>query len=151
MTTLPENRRPFLPTTVRRPFGEFATMALRRRVRETNAFDAHWVAAPNLAWVRWTREDGRFVYCAIRRQGDHITAELGTAPEPLALEELRPVTSLADASADRCRIPLGPLLHGHERWWSSGGSESSLVERIDWLAQQLQLRLRSFLAAQPVP
>ncbi len=42
-------------------------------------------------------------------------------------------------------IALGHLLHGHEKWWSSGGSEKAFLERLDWLALQLRLRLHSAL------
>jgi hypothetical protein len=146
-----QERRRLAPNTVRKTFGELSTAAIRARVRESNAYAAHWVTVPNLTWVRWVREDGRYVYCALRRRMDWLTGEIGTAPEPMGLDELKLVMTPAEASCDSCRIQMGTLLHGHDQWWSSGGSEKSLVERLDWIAQQMRLRIHSFLSATMLP
>lgn len=135
----------------RASLGQLAHEALRRRLPETRAAGTHWEAGPNVGWVRWVTEDGRFVYCAIRRRAHLITAELGVAAAEVPIDELPRVTAMSDARGDGWRIALGPLLHGHEKWWSSGGNEKAFLERLDWLALQLRLRLHSALTVSPVP
>jgi len=145
-----ERRKPTVP--VERPtFGVLARVALMRRVAGARLHDAHWCSRPNLGWVRWPHEDGRLVFCGMRRRMDWITGEIGVSATEVELDELTLVQSLAAASGEGFRIQLGLLLHGQDKWWSSGGSEKSLGERLDWLAQQMQLRLFSLLSASPPP
>ncbi len=136
----------------RRAFGDLAALAIRRRIRETGSDGAFWEHTPNLAWARWCAEDGRFAFCGLRRNVDFLTAELGVSPVEVHLEDLPLVEAIAMAMPTGCRIRLGHMLQGHDRWWSSGGSEPSLLWRLDWLAHQAHLRLRPFLdAAAPPP
>ena len=123
--------------------------ALRLRVNESRAYSAQWTLASNLGWVRWEREDGRHVYCGIRRRMDWITGEIGVSTVPLELDELPLVTSLASVRTNAFRIQLGMLLHGQDKWWSSGGSEKTLLQRLDWLAQQMQMQLLSVTSSTP--
>jgi hypothetical protein len=106
-----------------------------------------WHSGNNLGWARWACEDGRFAYCAIRRKLGWITGELGVARHPLEFDELTVIHALAPPEGDGCRIQLGMLLQGREQWWSFGGTETGLIERLDWIALQLQLRMYSFLSA----
>ena len=140
-------RRSSEPSARRRTFGELSRAALTTRVRDSRNSEARWVVAPNLAWVSWPREDGRHSYVAIRRRSDFITGELGASLEPVELDSLPLLTTTDGAPASGCRVELGSLLHGHAKTWSSGGSEKTLIERLDWLAQQLSLRLYAFMAA----
>ncbi len=135
----------------RATFGSLSNAALRTRIPEARSLEAIWTSQPNLGWVRWPRADGRFVFCAIRRRLDWITGEIGIGPDPVHVDELLLVTTLADAKATGCRIQLGMLLHGQDKWWSSGGSEPTLVERLDWIAMQMQLRLFSIVSATTPP
>ncbi len=135
----------------RASLGQLAHLALRRRLPESRTAGTRWEASANVGWVRWPTEDGRFVYCAIRRRSHLITAELGVATMDVSIDELPRVTAIADARSDGWLIALGHLLHGHEKWWSSGGNEKAFLERLDWLALQLQLRLHSALAVGQVP
>jgi hypothetical protein len=112
---------------------------------------ARWVVAPNLAWVSWPREDNRHVYVALRRKLDFITGELGASIEAVELDSLPLVTTPAEGPPGGCRIALGSLLHGHAKTWSSGGSEKALIERLDWLAQQINLRLYAFVGSTAPP
>jgi hypothetical protein len=130
---------------VRLPFGALAHAALRRRLLDVRGQEADWETAANLGWVRWQREERRYVYVAIRRRTDGLTGELGVALAPLPLDEL-PVVRGAIEEIDEGRFTLGHMLHGHDRLWASGGSEKALIARLDWLAQQLQLRIHSFLS-----
>ena len=131
----------------RRTFGELSRTALQARVRDSRHHEARWVVAPNLAWVSWPREDHRHAYVAIRRNLDFITGDLGTSLEPVNIDSLPLLTTTDKSPASGCRVQLGSLLHGHAKTWSSGGSEKTLIERLDWLAQQLSLRLYAFMAA----
>jgi hypothetical protein len=97
--------------------------------------------------VRWEGEDGRFIYCAIRRRMDSLTGEVGVASEPLELEQLPFVNAPKDANLQGSRIQLGLLIHGHDKWWSTGGTEPGFHDRIDWLAQQLGLQLQMLVNA----
>ena len=142
-----QNRRRVAPSAERAPFGALVSGAIRRRIPESSGHATHWSVASNLGWARWQREDGRFVYCAIRRRLDWLTAELGSAPGPLELDHLELVHAIEHAHGEGCRIQLGMLTEGHDKWWSSGGNEKSLNERLDWLAQQMKLRMHAFLAA----
>jgi len=140
-------RRSQEPSARRRTFGELSRTALSSRVKDSRHHEARWVVVPNLAWVSWPREDGRHTYVALRRNLDFITGELGTSLEPVEIDSLPLLTSTDKAPAAGCRVQLGSLLHGHAKTWSSGGSEKALIERLDWLAQQLSLRLYAFMAA----
>jgi hypothetical protein len=131
----------------RRTFGELSRTALSSRVKDSRHHEARWVTAPNLAWVSWPREDHRHAYVALCRKADFITGELGTSLEPVEMDALPLLTTTDNAPASGCRVQLGSLLHGHAKTWSSGGSEKTLIERLDWLAQQLNLRLYAFMAA----
>lgn len=142
----PERRRPETSAR-RRTFGELSRTALHTRVKDSRHHEARWVVAPNLAWVSWPREDHRHTYVAIRRSMDFITGELGTSLEPVDIDSLPLLTSTDRAPATGCRVQLGSLLHGHAKTWSSGGSEKTLIERLDWLAAQLSLRLYAFMSA----
>ena len=135
----------------RRTFGVLASAALKLRVRESRVPGVRWVVDTNLAWVSWPREDGCRVYAGLRRNKGLITGELGAAPSDASLDDLPLIQSLAEARAEGCRVQLGPLLHGHAKTWSAGGSEPALIERLDWLSQQLQLKLHSFMAATRQP
>jgi hypothetical protein len=134
-------------SAVRRTFGELSRTALQARVKDSRHHEARWVVAPNLAWVTWPREDHRHTYVSLRRTLDFITGELGTSLEPVEIDALPLVTTTDKAPPSGCRVQLGSLLHGHAKTWSSGGSEKALIERLDWLAQQLSLRLYAFMAA----
>ena len=144
-------RRDAVPPGDRRTFGVLASAALKLRVRESRVPGVRWVVETNLAWVSWPREDERHAYAGLRRVKGLITGELGASPSAASLDELPLVAALAEARADGCRIQLGPLLHGHAKTWSAGGSEPALIERLDWLSQQLQLRIHSFMAATRPP
>lgn len=145
-----ERRRP-LPGDRRRSFSDLATEAIRARVRETRAEGAHWEHTANLSWVRWAVEDGAFAYCALRRNFDFLTGELGASPVPVELHDLPLIEKHAQAMPAGCRIRLGHLLEGHDRWWSSGGTEATLVWRLGWLALQLRYRLKPFLDSSAPP
>ena len=132
-------------------FGELARVALKLRVRDARPDTARWVVAPNLAWVSWPREDSRHAYAALSRQMDFITGELGFSVAPVDLDQLPQVAALEGAPRDGCRIQLGSLLHGRSQTWAAGGSEKALIERLDWIAQQLHLRLYAFMASTAPP
>lgn len=140
-------RRASEPSARRRTFAELSRAALHSRVKDSRHHEARWVTVPNLAWVSWPREDQRHSYVALRRNLDFITGELGTSLEPVDIDSLPLLTTTDRAPASGCRVQLGSLLHGHAKTWSSGGSEKTLIERLDWLAQQLNLRLYAFMAA----
>ena len=144
-------RRDTAPPGERRTFGTLASAALKLRVRESRVPGVRWVVETNLAWVSWPREDERRVYTGLRRTKSLITGELGASPSDVLLDELPLIQSLAEARAEGCRIQLGPLLHAHDKTWYAGGSEPALIERLDWLSQQLQLKLHSFMAATRTP
>jgi hypothetical protein len=144
-------RRKDGPQSNRRTFGELAKVALQLRIRDARGPDPRWVVQQNLAWVSWLREDGRHAYASLRRQSDFITGELGASTAPAELDDLPLVATLAEARAEGCRIQLGSLLHGHSKTWSAGGSEKALIERLDWIAQQLHLRLYAFMASTTPP
>lgn len=135
----------------RRTFGVLASAALKLRVRESRVPGVRWVVETNLAWVSWPREDERRVFAGLRRHKGLITGELGVSPSDDSLDDLPLIQSLAEARAEGCRVQLGPLLHGHGKTWSAGGSEPALIERLDWLSQQLELKLHSFMAATRAP
>lgn len=130
----------------RPPFGELVHLAMRRRLLDVRGTDADWFTARNLGWVRWQRAEDRYVFAAIRRRSDGLTGELGVSVAPLELDHL-PLMQAAIEDLELGRVTLGYMLHGHDRLWASGGSEATLLARLDWLAQQLQLRVHSFLAA----
>lgn len=140
-------RQPMTPNAPRATLGQLARQALHRRFPESRHADAHWESNTNIGWVRWPNEDGRWVYCSIRRRSHLITAEIGVGPEPVPIDQLPSISRLADASPDGWRIALGQLIHGHEKSWSSGGNEAAFLERLDWLAQQLRLRVHAALGA----
>lgn len=145
-----ERRRQSSPEP-RRSFGLLATEALRARIRDTRVDGAHWLTSNNLVWVRWTPEEGGFRFCALRRSQDYLTGEMGVSPVPVELEDMPLIEALHQAMPAGCRIRLGHVLHGHDRWWSAGGSETSLIWRLDWLANHLRLRLMAFVAAAAPP
>ena len=126
-------------------------MALRRRIREMRSGEAHWAIGHNVGWVRWDLEDGRHAFCAIRRRADLLTGELGVSHAPVDIEFLPLRSKPAGAGVEGCRVSLGDILHGREQWWSSGGTEKGLHDRLDWIAQQLQMRLRAFLTETTLP
>jgi hypothetical protein len=146
----PERRRN-AASADRRPFQELAKIALQLRVRDARVTDARWVLAPNLAWVSWKREGDRYAYAGMRRQLDFITGELGASILPVELDDLPLVATPAEAPPEGGRIQLGSLLHGHGKTWSAGGSEAALIERLDWIAQQLHMRLYAFMASTAPP
>ena len=112
------------------------------------AVDTLWHSSPNLGWARWAGEDGRFVYCGIRRKLGWITGEMGISHQPLEIDQLTLVSAIpSSAPGLTCRIQLGMLLHGTDKWWSFGGTEKGLAERLDWIALQMNLRMFSFLAS----
>lgn len=121
-----------------------AQAALRSRLREIRELNPEWGESSNLGWVRWPRGEGLWLYCGVRRRFDWITGELGWSAAPLDLDALPLVRRLGVHVGDGCRITLGDLLHGEEKWWSAGGTEAGFGHRLDWIAMQLQLRLRSF-------
>lgn len=140
-------RRRAQPQKARRSFGELAQDALKFRMRDARVASARWTVQTNMTCVTWTREDGRHAYACVRRKLAMINGELGVSSDPAELDDLPVVDSLKDALPDGCRIPLGMLLHGHAKSWSSGGSEKALIERLDWIAQQLSLQLHAFMSA----
>lgn len=136
-----------IPGVERKTFGELVRVAIRRRVPDARSSVATWTTAPNLGWARWAREEGRYAYCGMRRRHDGITGELGVSLTAVDLDQVPLVHSLTSPPAEGCRVQLGTLLNGQEQWWSSGGSEKTLIERIDWIAVQLQLRMLAFLSS----
>lgn len=122
-------------------------MAISGRFRDSRGASTRWVEAVNLAWASWQREDGRYTFISLRRSSNLITGELGFASAPIDLDALPLVTNPENAPSDGCRIQLGFLLHGHSKTWSAGGSEKALVERLDWIAHQLEMRLYAFMSA----
>ncbi len=128
-------------------FGELAAEAMRTRIRETRVDDAHWAHTVNLAWVRWRIEDGRYAFCGLRRSFDFLTGEMGVSPVEVDLNDLPLIEKHDQAMPAGCRIRLGHVLQGHDRWWSSGGTEDTLRWRLGWLSQQMRFRLKSFLDA----
>jgi hypothetical protein len=144
-------RRGRAPNPSRQLFGDLVRFAIRGRVRETRAVDTMWHSSANLGWARWAGEDGRLIYCGVRRKHSWITGEMGISQQPLVLDQLTLVPSLTPVPAEECRIQLGMLLHGTDKWWSFGGTEKGLVERLDWIALQMNLRMYSFLASTPPP
>ena len=151
MDHMGRERRKLGPDEVRKPLGDLIREAIRKRMSEARVQTAVWVTTTNLGWVRWPLEDGRFAYCGIRRRGDFLTGEIGVAIAELELDELTMVNSPAGAPYEACRIQLGMLLHGHEKWWSTGGSEKTLIERLDWLATQMRQQMFSFLSVTTPP
>lgn len=145
------DRRRNASNSDRQPFGALVRTAIRNRIRESRAHAVFWQSSPNLGWSRWAREDGRYAYCGIRRKLDWITGEMGVAQKPLELDQLTLIHSLVPPPGEACRIQLGMLLHGQEKWWSSGGTEEGLIERLDWIALQMQLRMYSFLSSAAPP
>lgn len=140
-------RRGRAPNPSRQLFGDLVRFAVRSRIREVRAVDTFWHSSSNLGWARWTGEDGRLIYCGVRRKHSWITGEMGISPQPLILDELTLVPTLPSAPTEECRIQLGMLLHGTDKWWSFGGTEKGLIERLDWIALQMNLRMYSFLAS----
>jgi hypothetical protein len=141
-------RRGRAPNPNRPTLGALVRIAIRNRIRESRAEDALWQSSHNLGWVRYACEDGRFVYCGIRRKMGWITGEMGIAHEALELDQLTLVNAIpSSAPGMTCRIQLGMLLHGTDKWWSFGGTEKGLTERLDWIALQMNLRMFSFLAS----
>ena len=116
---------------------------MRQRLIECRAHDSHWSSGPNIAWVRWQREDGRYLYAAIRRRRDWLTGELGISSEPVDLDELAVAKNAAGLTLRGSRISLGDLTSGHDQWWTTGGNEQGFLDRLDWLSQQLKLRLHT--------
>lgn len=145
MTFKGRDRRRQPDGDARKTFSDLAALAIRTRIRESRQDEAHWEHATNLAWARWPVADGRYAFCALRRSSDFLTAELGVSPVETHLHDLPLIEAVARAMPTGCRIRLGHMLQGHDHWWSSGGSEATLVWRLDWLAQQSRLRLRPFL------
>lgn len=141
------DRRGRAPNPNRATLGALVRVAVRNRIRESRAEDTYWQSTHNLGWARWTCEDGRFVFCGIRRKHSWITGEMGISHEPVDLDALVLVPSLPTAPGETCRIQLGMLLHGTDKWWSFGANEKGLIERLDWIALQMNLRLYSFLSA----
>lgn len=127
----------------RQPFGSFVRLSMRSRLIECRAHDSHWSSGPNIAWVRWPRDDGRYVFAAIRRRRDWLTGELGIANDPVELDELVEVKTVAGLRMSGTRISLGFMTSGHDQWWTTGGNEQGFLDRLDWLSQQLKLRLHT--------
>lgn len=144
-------RRKREPDDPRRPFSDIAVESIRTRIRETRDDEACWEQGVNLAWVRWKIDDGRFAFCALRRSFDFLTGEMGVSPVEVGIEDLPLIEKVAQAMPAGCRIRLGHVLQGHDRWWSSGGSEATLIWRLGWLAMQMRLRLKSFLDSSAPP
>lgn len=151
MEPLRQDRRGGAPDSNRAPFGALANAAIRKHFRESRVPEAFWQAVPNLGWTRWAREDGLYIYCGIRRNIDWITGELGVAQAALDLDQLTLVAAPLPAPDSGCRMRLGQLLHGQDRWWSFGGNEAGLIERLNWISLQMRLRLFSFLSATAPP
>lgn len=122
-----------------------AQAALRSRLRDLRELEPQWHEGPNVGWVRWSRGERLWIYCGIRRRFDWITGELGWGTDACDLDQLPLVRRLGSRLHDGCRIALGDLLHGEEKWWSAGGTEAGFGHRLDWIALQLQLRLRTFV------
>lgn len=141
------DRRDNTPSPLRKPFSALARQAITGKFRETRSPSARWVEATNLAWVSWKREDDRHVYVSLRRVSSLITGEIGFSNEPVDLDTLPQVTNAQECPVEGCRIPLGFLLHGHSKTWSAGGSEKALIERLEWIAQQLSMRLHAFMTS----
>ena len=136
-----DERRQKRSGTERRHFAALAKQALEKHVPEARGKDVVWGEAPNLGWLRWPREDGGFVYLALRRHLDWVTGEVGVSSEPrdLATLELR-ATPAADAST-AWRVRLGHLLHDEDRWWPAGATEDELIARLEALALEMRVKL----------
>ena len=139
-----EERRRAATATERKPFSLLARHALEKFIAESRTANAHWGSKPNLGWVRWQLQDGRYVYMAVRRHLDWVTGEVGTSNDPKELEslELKAVPDPSPRAAYRVR--LGHLLHDEDKWWPAGKSERELTERIEWLVLQMRVKIERF-------
>lgn len=129
----------------RTPFSDLARRALEKHVREAQQESAHWGGKANLGWVRWRDESGHHLYLALRRHLDWVTGEIGVSAEPLDLEALELRAEPDRGDRPRYRVRLGHLLHDEDKWWPARGSARALVERLEWLALQMGVKLGAFL------
>ena len=135
-----EERRQKQTEAERSSFAKLARQALERHVPEARGAGVTWGEKPNLGWMRWAREDGGFVYLALRRHLNWVTGEVGVSPDArdLATLELRAEPAGADTA---WRVRLGHLLHDEDKWWPAGADEHALYERLEWLALEMRVKL----------
>lgn len=129
----------------RRTFALMARRALEKHVPEARTAAASWGSKANLAWVRFPREDGRFLYLALRRHLNWVTGEIGLSREARDLETLELRAEPDDRHGAAFRVRLGHLLHDEDKWWPAGDTERALVERLEWLALQMRVKVEQFL------
>jgi len=121
-------------------FPEMAREILLLHVPEARTEAAEWGRRPGIVWVRWRREDGKFVSVALRRHLDWVTGELGISPEPLAHEAL-PIELGVDFDKPAFRVRLGVLMHEEDRWWPVGDTTREIRERLTGLVLQLRAKV----------
>jgi len=140
-----------MPGTGARPTQSFASLAraaIEKHVPEAREPAAHWGTGPNLAWVRWRREDGAFSYLALRRHLGWITGEAALGREPVELESL-PLGAPEPPGASGYRVRLGELLGGEDRWWPAGSGDEDESGRIEWIVLQIRVKADAFFARNP--
>ncbi len=124
----------------RKSFAVLARAAIEKHVPESRTATAHWALGPNAVSVRWPREGGRFAYLGIHRHLDWVTGEAGISPEPRELRDLVPIPGVSAGPGPGCRVRLGYLLDGQDRWWPASPHEPALIERLEWMALQLRVK-----------
>ncbi len=123
-------------------FPEMAREILLLHVPEARTEAAEWGRRPGIVWVRWRREDGKFVSVALRRHLDWVTGELGLSPQPTPHEEL-PIEIGVDFEKPAFRVRLGVLRDGEDRWWPVGDTTREIRERLTGLVLQLRAKADS--------
>lgn len=134
----------------RSTFGRAARLAIEKSVAEARTPAVTWGFRPNLVWVEWRLTDGRHAFIGLRRHLDWVTGELAITEEPAAFDTLPLVANLDPSSPGRGtggRVRLGVLLHEDDRWWPAGETEAKLIERLEWLALHLRVRVERLLHA----
>ena len=122
-------------------FAALAKQALEKHVPEARAAGVTWGSKPNLGWLRWPREEGGFVYLALRRHLDWVTGEVGLSPDARDLADLELRAEPASEPGTAWRVRLGHLLHDEDRWWPAGATEAELIKRLEWLALEMRVKL----------
>jgi hypothetical protein len=130
--------------TSRTPFAALGRAAIQKQVPESRATESVWHERLNSVTVRWPEADG-FVYIGIHRHLNWIAGETGWSRHPAELQDLRPLHHIGVGSDRGWRIGLGELLEGENRWWRAGSNETTLCERLDWIALQLRVRGAAYL------
>ena len=121
-------------------FPEMAREILMQHVPEARTEAAAWGRRPGIVWVRWQRNDGKYVSIALRRHLDWVTGELGVSPEPVPHEGL-PLEIGQDFNQPAFRIRLGVLMHEEDRWWPVGETTREIQARLTSLVLQLRAKV----------